>query len=93
MSPIAKMPGVEVSNFSVSTADQVLVQIEPPVRQRAELHGEAEERDQPLAGDAPLAVGTLDVDRLEGAVAAVQARHLADGEVDRAGRRRARAWR
>ncbi len=34
MSPMAKMPGTEVSNFSVSTGDQVVVEVEAPVGDR-----------------------------------------------------------
>ena len=49
MSPMAKMPGSLVSNFSVSTGIRFSCEIQPPVGDRPELHGEAEERQQPVA--------------------------------------------
>ena len=52
MSPIAKMPGTLVSNVAGVDRDQLVLQLEAPVRDRAELHGEAEERQHGIDLDA-----------------------------------------
>ncbi len=51
MSPIAKMPGDVGLEFLGVGRDQVLVQVEAPVGDRAELHRQPEERQQVVAFD------------------------------------------
>ncbi len=46
MSPMAKMPGTEVSNFSVSTVIRLSLRLQAPLGDRPEFHGQAEERQQ-----------------------------------------------
>ena len=83
MSPMAKMRGSLVSNFAVSTGIEILLEIEAPIGDGPELHGQAEEGqhdlDRLLEGGA---VGALDRDRGELAPLPVQLRHLTELEVD-----------
>ena len=63
--------------------DQVLLEIDPPIGDRAELHRQAEERQQPRAGDVgldPLVV--LDRRRSELAALALQPADLTEREVE-----------
>ena len=61
MSPMAKMPGSLVSNFAVSTGIRFSFELEPPVGDRPELHGEPEERQHDLGRLLEYcAVGALD---------------------------------
>ena len=49
MSPIAKMPGTVVSNFSVSTGIRLPFELQAPIGDRAELHRQPEERQHRVA--------------------------------------------
>ena len=61
--------------------DQVLMQVEAPLRHGAQLHGEPEERQHGIAGHVEaLAVIALDGGGREHAIVALEARHLAELE-------------
>ena len=82
MSPTAKMPGELRLELLGIDGDQVLVEIEPPVGDGSELHGEPEERQQPVAGIAHLPVLGLDGHRGKRTVVAFERGHLADQQRD-----------
>src|SRR5438309_1369182 len=66
--------------------DQVFMQVDPPIRDRAELHGEAEERENTAAGNrALLAVLVLDDRRGHLSLVAAQSTDLTEGELDLTG--------
>ncbi len=56
MSPMAKMPGVVLSNFPVSTAIRFSVRFSPNLAMGPQFDGEAEERDEGVAGMLPFAL-------------------------------------
>ncbi len=49
MSPIAKTPGHIGLERSGIDRHEIFVEVETPIGDRAEFHGEPEKRDQPLA--------------------------------------------
>ena len=81
MSPMAKMPGSDVSNFAVSTGMRFSLEIEAPVGDRPELHRQAEERQHARRRDLDLvAILVLDDGAGELAALALEAGDLAELE-------------
>ena len=85
MSPMAKMPGRRGLELLGVGRDQVLVEVQPPIGDRPELHGQPEEGQQRVAGDLEgLAVAVAaECGRQRGAVA-LQPGDLADAQIHRA---------
>ncbi len=83
MSPMAKMPGVETLEFRRVHRNQVLVQVQPEFRNRPELDGQTEERQERIRVVPPfLLVGTGQRHRFELTARAMQRLHAGDMEVD-----------
>ena len=77
MSPMAKMPGALVAQFSGETVDVAAVQVEAPIGDRPQIHGEAEERQQDIGIQLPdLPFEGRDIDGAQPTVGAFQAVQL-----------------